>query len=481
MSVVVVLWCTNVALALTLAGFCVLSWLVERRDLANLAFCFTALATAAAAPLELEMMYAQSPAEYGNLLRWYHLPIFFVLVGHLFFVRYYLDAGRRWLLGTVLALRAFVLTANFFVRPNYNFREIASLQHISFLGERVAVVGASVPRPWQVLAAASMFLLVGFVVDASIQARLKGSPEARRRAVVVLAAIVVPMICNLVVNQLVVSGVLHTPISATLWFLGTLIAIAYELGREFVLSRRAQVQLAELRGELAQLERVNALGQLASGLAHDLVQPLTASVGNADAAARLLTRENPDLQTLREIIVDIQNDSRRAGAMIDRMRALLKRRTVEMQPVPLEEVVRDVLSLAGPAAASSQVVLRSSVAAGLPQVLCDRVHISQVLLNLLINGIEAAKSCPSEERRVVVEASSDGNGAVEVAVADSGPGIPDTALEQVFNPLYTTKTDGLGMGLALSRTIIEAHGGRLWVDTPATAPGATFRFTLQRA
>lgn len=481
MSVVTALWCMNAAAALTLAGFCMLSWVIERRNLANLTFCLTAIATAAATPLEIGMMYATTAAEYGELLRWYHLPIFFVLVGHLLFVRYYLGTGRLWLLGTIISLRLIVLVANFLVDPNFNFLEITSLRQGSFLGEQVSVVGESKMRSWQWLAIASMLLLIAFVIDAAVQAWLKGGPESRRKAAVLGLAIVLPMVCNIVLNQMVVSGMLHIPVSATLWFLGTLTAIAYELGREFVISRRAQLQLAELRGELAQVERVNALGQLASGLAHDLVQPLTASIGNAEAAEQLLQQANPDLGELREIVADIQKDNRRAGEMIDRMRTLLKRRAVEMQPVALDEMVRDVFSLAAPEAASRQIALECRIPPGLPRVLCDRVHISQVLLNLIINGMEAVQSRPIDMKRVGVKGYTNGNGGVELAVFDSGPGIPDANIDQVFSPFFTTKSGGMGMGLTLSRTIIEAHGGRLWAENRGTTSGAMFRFTLPRA
>src|SRR5262245_65517365 len=146
------------------------------------------------------MMHATTTAEYGALLRWYHLPVFFVLVGHVFFVRYYLGTGREWLLWTVVGLRLVVLAANFLLDPNFNFREITSLQQLSFLGEQVSVVGESVMRPAQWLGGASLLLLMAFATDASIRAWLKGNAEARRRAVIVGLAIVVPIAGNSVLN-----------------------------------------------------------------------------------------------------------------------------------------------------------------------------------------------------------------------------------------------------------------------------------------
>ena len=171
---------------------------------------------------------------------------------------------------------------------------------------------------------------------------------------------------------------------------------------------------------------------------------------------------------------------RRAKEIIDRMRALIKRREVDMRPLMLDDLVRDVVSLARAEAASKEVVLSYVSVSGLPPVLGDRVHISQVLLNLIMNAVEAVQPCTPGERRVAIEARADA-AHVEMAVCDSGPGIPAANLGRIFEPLFSTKPSGLGMGLAICRTIIDAHGGRLWVDHSAPGRGATFRFVLPRA
>jgi C4-dicarboxylate-specific signal transduction histidine kinase len=481
MSIVTTLWCLSTALALTLAGLCLLFWLVERRDLTYLSFCIIAVSTAVATPFELGMMLATTPAGYGELLRWYHLPLFIVLAGHVFFVRNYLGTGRPWLLWAFICMRLAVLIINFLVDPNFNFREITSLQHLSFLGEQVSVIGRSVMRPMQWLGVCSSILLISFVIDATIQARLRGSTEFRRRALIAGVAIVVPMTSSIVENMLVAGGVLHFPVINSIWFLGTLSVVAYELGREVIINRRAQWQLSRLQSELVQLDRVNTLGQFASGLAHELVQPLTAATCNAGAAELLMQQTAPDLAELRVIMGNIKKDMTRAGDTIHHMRALIQRRALERQSVAVHEVVRDVLLIAGPEAASRQVVLECRIAPGLPRALCDPVQISQVLLNLLINGMDAVMTRPGDTRRVDVEAYADKHGRLELAVSDSGPGIPDGKLDAVFSPLFTTKAHGLGMGLAICRTIIEAHGGNLWALNSTTTSGAVFRFTLPRA
>ena len=162
------------------------------------------------------------------------------------------------------------------------------------------------------------------------------------------------------------------------------------------------------------------------------------------------------------------------------MRQLFKRRTIEMQTISVEAVVQDVVSLVQAEATSKRVELRSTVQPGLPQVFGDRVHLSQVLLNLVMNSIHALQSRPLGARHIVIEAHSH-EGEVEMAVRDSGPGIPSSLADQVFQPFFTTKSEGMGMGLALSRTIIEAHGGRLWCDETTQQAGAVFRFTLRPA
>jgi signal transduction histidine kinase len=480
MILITFLWSVNAAIALMLAVICALIWFADRRDTAKLMFCVLALATAAATPFELGMMQAATAADMGETLRWYHLPIFFTMIGQTLFVRTYLGTGRLWLLGTFILIRVFVLIANFTVQPNYNFLEISSLQHIAFLGEQVAVIGASTPRSWQWVAVLSVLLMVTFVVDATIQAWRIGAGETRRRAMTVGLAVIVPMIGNLTLNQLVASGVLHIPIVATFWFLGTLTVITYEFGRELIRNSRARLQLAELRNEWAQVERVNTLGHLASALAHELLQPLAAIRANVDAAKLYLLHPQPDMDELRSIMDDIEHDDVRAGEIINRMRTFIKGSAPSMQALHLQDVVQDVFSLLRHEATSRRVELKYSVPTSLPPASGDRVQLSQVILNLLINGMDAVQTRPAGARLVVLEAHTAGMETIEITVRDSGAGIPDSRLEEIFNPLFTTKAAGLGVGLALSRMIVEAHGGRIWAKNAETG-GAMFRFTLPRA
>jgi C4-dicarboxylate-specific signal transduction histidine kinase len=274
-------------------------------------------------------------------------------------------------------------------------------------------------------------------------------------------------------------GSLPLPLVVTPAFLVTILVMAVELSRGFLLYRQTRQELEELRSELARAGRVTALGQLATALAHELSQPLGAILRNAEAAELHLNSPSPDLDELREIVADICKDDRRAGDVIEQMRSLIKRRTLQMSPLALNELVQDVVSLVHSDAVARHVAIDCTVAAGL--VLGDRVHLSQVLLNLIMNGMDAIQTSAGSNRRVVIEATPGEHGKIEVAVTDSGPGVPPEIINKVFDPFYTTKSGGLGMGLPISRTIIEAHGGRLWAERAPGGQGMTFRFTLFQA
>ena len=481
MSLVTVLWSMGAGAALTLAVLYGSAWWVERRNLGYLLLCLTAVAVAGLARIEVAMMHAASVAAYGEWARWYHLPLFFAIVGLLFFVRSYLGTGRVWLLWTIVSARLVVLVANFMVYPNFNWREITSLRHMSFLGEQVSVVGEAVLRSWQWLPSLSGVLMIVFVADAVVHRWRQGGPDAKRKTLLVSGAIWIPLVVSVVLAQTVVLGLAHIPVLNTPAFLISLGLMAVELSRGVLVNRRAQQELEDLRRELARAGRVTTLGRLASALAHELSQPLGAILRNAEAAELLLRKPTADLDELRAIVGDIRKDDSRAGEVIDRMRALIKRGSVEMKPLALAELVEDVFSLVHSDAMARHVVLDSAVTPELPLIAGDRVHLSQVLLNLIINGMDAMEACQASTRRLVIAARSAAERTIEVAVTDSGRGIPQELVEKVFDPFFTTKSGGMGMGLPVSRTIIEAHGGRLWAEQNADRHGLTFRFTLRQA
>ncbi len=466
------------AAALTLAAIYGIAWLLERRDPNRLFFCLSAVAIAGLARAEIGMMHAATPAEFGEWARWFHLPLFFVIAGLLLFVRSSLGTGRAWLLWAVISARFVVLVGNFLVSPTFNWRDIINLRRESFLGEQVSVLGDVVLRSWWWLPAASLLAAIVFLIDASVQRWRKGGFESRRKALAVGIGVTVPTTIAVLLAEPVVLGVAHLPVLGTPPFLVSLIVASLELGRQIVMNGRMRLELTRLGDSLAHAERVSALGQLASAISHDLLHPLASILINAEVLETHLRTETPDLEELRAIASDIRTQDMRATELIGRMRGLLKRRSIEMKLITLDDLVQDVISLVQSEAASKNVLLEHNLAPGLPRIWGDRVHLSQVLINLLVNGIDAVQSRPDNARHVVVEAHNGAAGEIEITVRDSGPGIPAAIIDKLFVPFFTTKPDGLGMGLAISRAIVQAHGGRLSAEPSALGGGATFRVIL---
>jgi two-component system, LuxR family, sensor kinase FixL len=253
--------------------------------------------------------------------------------------------------------------------------------------------------------------------------------------------------------------------------------VARGISRDITAIKKSEQETLLLRQEIAHAGRVSLMGQLASALAHEISQPLGAILRNAEAADLFLQDPSPDLDEIRAILADIRADDQRAGMVIDRMRALLKRHELDARPVAVSEVVADVVSLAKADALSRQVKLSVDVANALLRVRGDRVHLQQVLLNLILNAIDALAESSGQVRSIDIAARFKDAQWVEVTVSDTGPGIPVEVLPLLFDPFYTTKPSGMGIGLSISRTIIEAHGGRIWAENNAVG-GATFRFTL---
>jgi len=244
--------------------------------------------------------------------------------------------------------------------------------------------------------------------------------------------------------------------------------------------RGTELELQQLRKQLAHASRVSMMGQLASALAHELSQPLGAILRNTEAAELFLEHDPPDLDELRAILADIRHDDQRAGGVIDRLRALLKRRSFTPRALSVSDELANVAALARTDTATRKVVLEINVPADLPLVMGDPVHLQQVLLNLILNAMDAVEDVAAARRKVTVWAQRHGEREIEVAVEDNGPGIAPERLGHLFEPFFTTKANGMGIGLSISRTIIEAHSGRIWAENNA-GDGATFRFTLPLA
>jgi signal transduction histidine kinase len=220
------------------------------------------------------------------------------------------------------------------------------------------------------------------------------------------------------------------------------------------------------------------MGELTASIAHEINQPLAAIVTNANASLRWLAGESPNLEEARVALGHILRDGNRAGDVITRIRALVKKSGTEQASMNINEIVQEVVGLTQTEIQKNGVVLRMELAADLSRVLGDRVQLQQVILNLVVNGIEAMTSVTDRRRELLIRSRRNGSNEVLVAVQDSGVGLESESLDHLFKAFFTTKPKGMGMGLAISRSIIEAHGGKLWA-VPNDGPGATFQFTLQ--
>jgi PAS domain S-box-containing protein len=242
-------------------------------------------------------------------------------------------------------------------------------------------------------------------------------------------------------------------------------------------SRASEARYREVQMELAHANRVATMGQLTASIAHEVSQPIAATVTNARAALHWLNGIPPDLEEVRLGLARIIKDGDRAGDVITRVRALIKKAPAQASPVAINDAILEIIALTRGEMAKHDVSVQSHLAEDVPLILGDRVQLQQVLLNLIINAIEALSGLSEGTRELRIGTGKVASGDVLVAVSDSGPGLAPGALEHLFKPFYTTKPNGLGLGLSICRSIIEAHGGRLWAS--ANAPrGSTFQFTV---
>ena len=240
--------------------------------------------------------------------------------------------------------------------------------------------------------------------------------------------------------------------------------------------RQSEEALDKSRSELAQMSKLTNMGEMAASIAHEVNQPLTAVTNNGNACLRLLANHKLEPEVLRRALEEIVADGTRASAVIARIRAFLKKKPAEMSEVNLNEVIHETVALAGRELFENGVRIECQLTQPLPLVLADRVQMQQVLLNLIMNAVEAVAANDDQARLIHIDSRVDESRDVLVAVRDMGAGLGSEP-NRLFTPFYTTKANGMGMGLSISRSLVEAHGGRLWAR-PNSPRGADFSFTL---
>ena len=241
--------------------------------------------------------------------------------------------------------------------------------------------------------------------------------------------------------------------------------------------KRAEEVLRQTRADLAHIQRVTTMGQMAASISHEVMQPLGAVVTNAQTAVRWLDAQPPDLEEAREALGRAIKDGNRAGDVVGRIRALVKKSPPVKNTLDINNVILEVISLTRGEVMKNGVSVQTQLAEGLPLVQGDRVQLQQVIVNLIINAVEAMSGVAKDSRRLLVSTAKDVSGEVLVVVQDWGPGLNGECGDRLFDPFYTTKSNGMGMGLSICRSIIQDHGGRIW-PSPKPGPGASIQFTL---
>ena len=718
MSWITMLWSMDAAFCFTLAGIYLLVWCKQRDGWVYLLFSCSALAAGVIACLELTAIRAETPAQFGALLRWAHLPVWILIVSIVWFVRLYLRAGRPWLAWSVCGLRTLALVLNFLFTPNLNFREITSLRHLSWWGGETVSAPVGMPNPWTLVGQLSLLLLLIFFVDATITVWRRGD---QRRALIVGGSAIFFITLALGQSALVIWGVIESPFFVSFPYLGIVAAMGYELSydlfravqlaqrfqasetalhesearinlvtnaanlglwlwnirddklwvtekwrrlfgfaesgpvnfdrllevvhpedrermkqlvqqmfehggeyeseyritrpdgstcwiagygrleldergkpafargvsRDITKRKLAEEELRESEArfrtvanaapvmiwmsgtdklcnffnkgwldftgrtmeqelgngwaegvhsddlehclevygnsfdacqpftmeyrlrrhdseyrwvldsgtprfaddgaflgyigsciditerkqaelehqlqhmELARVGRVALMGELAASLAHEVNNPIGAMVTNANAGQRLIAAGRIDNEELKDLLGDIVADGHRAREVIQGIRNMMRKSEGSRSLVQITEVIRDLLRIVRADAFERKVAISAEIDSTTGCVMANRVQLLQVLLNLTMNGFEAMSVIRPEARRLVICANRNGDGEILVSVRDTGPGFPAGMVDQFFEPFFSTKAEGTGMGLAIARSLIEAHGGSL--------------------
>jgi PAS domain S-box-containing protein len=239
-------------------------------------------------------------------------------------------------------------------------------------------------------------------------------------------------------------------------------------------AEEARDRLQQLEADLAHITRVSTMGELTAALAHEIKQPIGAAVTNAEACLRLLDRDQPDLPEAREAVFEMAKDARRAADIIDRVRLLYQKGSPHLDAVDVNELIREMVIVLRNEANRHSITMRTDLAERLPTVMADRVQLQQALMNLMRNGIEAMRDTKGE---LNIKSQLAEHDQLLISITDTGVGLPAGSIDKVFNAFFTTKYQGTGLGLPITRSIVESHGGRVWA-TANSGRGATFHFTL---
>lgn len=399
-------------------------------------------------------------------LRQLHLALFFTILSLVAFIRVYLNAGSRWLIMTIGVLWSCTLIADFVSTESFIQTQISDLYRLETVWGESYSIAVGLVTPWKYLTDVASVLVFVFLAQATRTAWRYG---LRRRAVVVGGSSIAFILIAGILVPLQDAGIITAPLITSAAFLAIVIALASQLIDDAFKANESMLEVEQLR-------RAMTLGEMVGGLAHEINQPLSAILSNAQAAARFLKADDVDLDEIREIVDDIVADEKRASGFIRGLRQMLERHEVETFSADVNAVAKTVGKIMSGELHTREVNLQLDLQPSLHPARVDALQLQQVLINLLLNAVRAAATMPRQRRSVSIRTSSIERG-VEVSVLDRGRGIDEVKKATLFQPFVSMSKDGLGIGLVVCRRIVERYGGKIWVED-RKGGGAAFRFTL---
>lgn len=473
MSPLIVTWSMCASVSLMLGLMHLLFWLNYRKSSVYLLSSVMAFSAGISAILEMGMLFTQSLDTYRTLIRWENLVIFMILIPMVWFVQVYFTNSRRWLAITITLLWSAGLVINFLSPHSLTFDSIDELRRLPAFWGELFTVPSGTENPFKWLVDITSLLILIYVGDATIRSWQQGN---RKKALVIGGGIITFILAAGIHTPLVDAGIIHTPYMISFAFLAIVITMSYQLVIEAMRATEYAHELQQARQNLDQLARSNLLGECSNMMAHELNQPLTAILSNAQAARRYLDSNTFKPEQIREILDDIVRDDKRASEIISRLRSMLQKEEVIRERFDLSAAVQEAVSMLSHEFKEKNIQLIECYSSEPTSVTAGRIELQQVMINLMVNAIKAMDKLPINGRRLDIDTSVI-DGAVRVVVKDSGHGISRGLHESLFDSFVSGGKDGMGMGLAISHRIIETYGGRIWADH-AKAGGAVFSFTL---
>jgi signal transduction histidine kinase len=437
-------------------------------------FALIALAAAGIGVFELLLANSRTIDGYASLIRAAHIPVSVLVLSIPWFVRALFRVGRPWLAVLGNLVWGVALLINFLEPQSRLYDPITRLDRVSWFGatEFTVVQGVTHPGAW--IGYAGVFLTLLFVADATSALWKR---DGFRRSAIVASCLFVSLALALLQSALVDLGMLRSPYFISVAFVFIVGGMALELVHSSIQLPILEHEVEVRDAEVVHLSRQHMLTEMSGGVAHELSQPLNAILNNAEAALSFLDRDVPDLEEVRGALHDIAEQDRHAFEVVSSFARLLKQGENRSELVDLNDLTGEVLELARGELARKEVRVHTDLVEPIPRVRGDRVLLSLILLNLVRNSAEAMAEVPPSERILTVTTGSR-DGLVELTVSDRGPGIPDSDREQVFEPFITTKEDGSGLGLAVSRTLVDMHGGRIWSESGPGGLGTSMHVSL---